>query len=102
MDDREARPVVDLHQSEGRARRLEFGVVEQRAQEGAGERGLAGAEVAGEGDEIARLHEARQVARQRQRRLLVDQVEGLADALAVTLRGVAHVRPLRSPAAARR
>ena len=54
MMHRAERRVVALHQGEGRARHLQRRIAGGGAQEGAGERGLAGAELAFQQDRIAR------------------------------------------------
>ena len=63
--------VVDLKQREGRARHLERLVAGQRADEGAGEGGLAAAELAREGDEVAGLQQRGDVGGERHGRALV-------------------------------
>ncbi len=65
MPDRPLAELVDLHQREGRARhRLDAAA---RADEGAGKAGLAGAQLAFEGDDIARPGERRDAGGKRRR-----------------------------------
>ena len=52
---------IGLHQREGRARHLQAGIVGKRADERAGEGGLAGAEAAGERDHVAGAEDRRHV-----------------------------------------
>ncbi len=80
VDDRELaavlhRALVDLEEGEGRARHLEIGLADEIADEGAREGRLAGAEVAGQGDEIAGLDERGDVGGKRDRRRLVGDVD---------------------------
>ena len=67
----EARQRIGLHQREGRARHVERLVVRKMPDQRARERGLAGAEVARQRDEIARLEDRREVDREPARRELV-------------------------------
>ena len=71
MHHREARQLVGLHQREGRARHLDRGIVGEMADQRARERGLAGAEIARQRDEIAGLEHGRDVDREALRRALV-------------------------------
>ena len=52
---REARQLIGLHQGEGRARHFDRLVAGEMADQGAGESGLAGAEIAGQRDQVAGL-----------------------------------------------
>ena len=75
MDHRAARGVIDLHQGEGRARRLELRRLGEGADEAAGESGLAGSEIAGESDEVAGLEPSRLRRGDGQSRRLVRRLE---------------------------
>ena len=66
-----ARTVIDLHQREGRARDLQLRLAGEDADEGAGQRRLAGAEAARQGHEIAGLQFLGQNAREALRRFVV-------------------------------
>ena len=73
VDHGKSRQVVDLHQGEGRAWHFERPVACKMADHGARERGLAGAEIARERDQVARLERAGDVDHQPARGLLVRQ-----------------------------
>ena len=64
MNEREARQLVALHQSEGRARHLDRVVAREVADQRARESGLAGAEVARQRHEIAGLERGGDVGRE--------------------------------------
>ena len=76
MDHRPARSVIGLHQGEGRARRLELGRTAKRADEATGESRLAGPEIAGEANEVARLEPGGLGRGDGDRRRLVRRLEG--------------------------
>ena len=65
--------VVALHQREGRARNFERVVVGHGAQEGAGERRFAGAEIAGKRQAVAGFQRQRQILAESNGRRLVFQ-----------------------------
>ena len=71
MDQRKRRQVVALRQREGRARNLERVVAGEIADHGARRGGLAGAEIAGEGDDVAGADQQSEVGHQMRRRGLV-------------------------------
>ena len=73
MHHRKARQLVDLHQREGRARHLNVRVAGEMADHGAGERGLAGAEIARQRDQVAGLQRRRDVGDEALGGLLVGQ-----------------------------
>ena len=75
---REARQVVGLHQREGRARHRDVRIVGEIADHGAGEGGLAGAEIAGQRHQIAGLERRRDVGDEAHRGLLVGERHGEA------------------------
>ena len=83
MEHGPARCLVALQQGEGRARRLELRVLGELAQDGAGEQGLAGAEMAGERDDVAGLQDRGEIAGERDGRGLVGEHEPM------------HARPRR-------
>ena len=64
MHQRKPRQLVGLHQREGRARHLDRLVVGEIADQRAGERGLAGAEIARQRDQVAGLERGGDVDRQ--------------------------------------
>src|SRR5436305_12444482 len=78
MNDTQARHFVDLHQSESRAGHLDGLVAGEMADERAGESSFAGAEVAGQGDEIAGFERASDIGGEALRRLLVRQCHAIA------------------------
>ncbi len=67
----EARQLIGLHQREGRARHFHGLVAGEMADQGAREGGLAGAEIAGQRDQVARLDQAGDVGHQAARGLFV-------------------------------
>ena len=73
MHHRKLRQVVGLHQREGRARHLDRRIVREVADERAREHGLAGAEVARERDQVARLQRIGDVDHEPARGVLVRQ-----------------------------
>ena len=75
VDQREARQLVSLHQCEGGTRHLDGRIAGEVADERTGKGRLAGAEIAREGNEVARLDGAGDVAHQLQRRLLILQID---------------------------
>ncbi len=77
MHQREAGQIIGLQQREGRARDFDRWVACQMADQGARERGLARAEVAGERDEISRLERNADVLDQALHRLFVRQHHGV-------------------------
>ena len=79
MHERETRQLVGLHQREGRARHLDAVVAGEIADQRARERGLAGAEIAGQRHQVAGLERSGDVHRRsRTRRRLVRQRHGEA------------------------
>ena len=72
----EPRQHVGLHQGEGRTRHLQRGIFGEMADQRARERGLAGAEVARERDQVARLQHRRDVDGEALRRALVRERDG--------------------------
>ena len=87
MHQREARQLVLLHQREGRARDLDRLVAREMADHRAHEGGLAGAEVAGQGQHVAGLERGRDVNHQPHGGLLVREHRREARA---TRRGQQH------------
>ncbi len=88
VNQRERRQVVGLRKREGRARNLQRLVAGEIADHGAGRRGLAGAEVAGQRDDVAGADQQREIGHQMRGRGLVRkcQREG---------RGIGHSAALR-------
>jgi hypothetical protein len=78
MHEGELRQVVALHQGEGRARNRDAGVVGEIADQSAGEGGLAGAEVAGQRQQVARLECRGDIDHQPMRGLLVFERQRVA------------------------
>ena len=90
MRHRHARRRVALHQREGRARDLLALVAGERMDHGAGERRLAGAELAAQREEIAAAGHERQVLAQADKLRLADAVDGVGsgtDGMIFTLSG---------------
>ena len=73
MDHRKTRQVVNLQQREGRARNLDGLVRPQGADDGAGQGGFAGAEVAGKRHEVAGLQRRGDVNGKTPGRVLIGQ-----------------------------
>ena len=71
--DKRKRQIVALRQREGRARHFERVVVGEIADHGARRRGLAGAEIARQRDDVAGADQQREVGHQMRRRRLVRQ-----------------------------
>ena len=78
VHDRKPRQVVGLDQREGRARHRDVRIVGEIADHGAGERGLAGAEIAGQRHQIAGLERGRDVGDEPLGGLLVGERHGEA------------------------
>ena len=76
MGDGQPAAGIGLDQREGRARHFQRGIVGERADEGAGEGGLAGAEPAGERHDVARREAGGDVLGEGGGRRLVGQVDG--------------------------
>ena len=76
---RHARRRVALHQREGRARDLLVLVAGERMDDGAGERRLAGAELAAQREEIAAARDERQVLAEADKLGLADIVDGVGN-----------------------
>ncbi len=72
MTDRYA-DIISLHQGEGRTGHLKIGIAGIGANQCAGERGLAGAKIAGKRQHVARAQGRRQVLAKPRRRSLVRQ-----------------------------
>ncbi len=73
-----ARQLVGLHDGEGRARDLDCGIAGEPADQGAREGGLAGAEVPGQRDQVARLDRDGDILHQPVHRLFVRQHHGVS------------------------
>ena len=65
MDDGKFRPIIDLHQGEGRARHFGALILDELAHQRARERAFAGAKIARQGDDIIGPNEFGDIARQR-------------------------------------
>ena len=78
MGDRQSRQRIGLNQREGRARHLDARVVGDGADEGAGEGGLAGAEIAVERDHVAGGERRRHILGEGGGRRLVGEGDGEA------------------------
>ena len=77
VEDAEAAALVGLHQREGRRRHLEAGVGHQRADDRAGEGGLARTEVAREQDQVAGPQDRREPCAESCGRGVVGEDDGL-------------------------
>ena len=77
VEDAEAVALVGLDQREGRRRHVERRVAHQRADDGAGERGLAGAEAAREQDQVAGPQHRRELCAERGGRGIVGEDDAL-------------------------
>ena len=75
---RKARQVIGLHQREGRARHRNVRIVGQKPDHGAGERGLAGAEIAGQRHQIAGIERGRDIHHQAPDALFARQRDAVA------------------------
>ena len=73
MHEGELRQVIGLHQGEGRARHLDLRTAGEMGDHGAHQRGLAGAEAAGQRDEVAGRQQVREVDGETPRRVLVGE-----------------------------
>src|SRR3954447_1388861 len=76
MHHREGRQLVTLHQREGRARHLQRLVAGEITDHGARCGSLAGTEIAGERDDVARADQQRQICHQLRGGRLVDERDG--------------------------